>query len=113
VLFPIDEKHAVPVDFLFLVNRCFSLPTLYCADDFSRLQTPGADGDAANRSVDVGTYFLNIGEPPPFAYPVGVADLIARMRFFAANFASSCHRWHLLAVPNARVSLCGYRLSDE
>jgi len=59
--------------------------------DFAALDAVGADADALCRSVDERMDGLKIRAPTAPGYVVGVRDVIAKLRAFAANVAYLCH----------------------
>jgi hypothetical protein len=57
--------------------------------DPSAPEATGADQDALNAAGRSGPYLLQIGLPPPLGFVVGVANVVANRRAFAANRAMS------------------------
>jgi len=59
--------------------------------DFAALDAVGADADTLGCSVDQGVNGLEIRAPAAPGYVVGVRDVIAKLRAFAAYVAYLCH----------------------
>src|SRR5437588_590530 len=64
---------------------------LGCFNDFARLQAIGADAQPFGGAFYHGAHRAQVHVPAPLAHVVGVADLISKLRAFAADFAYSCH----------------------
>lgn len=62
----------------------------------SSLQTPSANPNALDGSVDIRTYDLNVGNPTALVQDVRVADGVTGLRLFPTDFATPCHFPHLL-----------------
>ena len=60
-------------------------------NDFAGLQAIGADAQPLGRAFYHGAHRTQVHIPAPLAHVVGVADLISKLRAFAADFAYSCH----------------------
>jgi hypothetical protein len=59
--------------------------------DFAALDAVGADADTLGCAIDQGVNGLEIRAPAAPGYVVGVRDVIAKLRTFAANVAYLCH----------------------
>ena len=59
--------------------------------NFAGLQAVGADTQPLGGAFNHGTHRAQVHIPTPLAYVMGVADLISKLRPFAAHFAYSCH----------------------
>ena len=59
--------------------------------DFAALDAVGADADALAGTFHDGVDGLQIRAPAAPGYVVGVRDVIAKLRAFAANVAYLCH----------------------
>jgi len=59
-------------------------------------------------AINQSSYLLNIGAPYSTAYPVGMADLISKRRFFATYFTLG-HACHPLSAP---VVATGYNINN-
>ena len=59
--------------------------------DLAALDAVGAHADALGAAIDLGVYSLQIRAPAPAGHIVGVRDVIAKLRPFAANVAYLCH----------------------
>jgi hypothetical protein len=60
-------------------------------DDFAGLDAAGADAHALAYTVDLGFYGLQIDIPAAPSGVVGVGDVVAELRAFAAEITFSCH----------------------
>jgi len=60
-------------------------------NDFTAAQAGGADADALARALHFGVYGPQIDVPAPLSHVVGVADVVPKLRPFAAYFANLCH----------------------
>ena len=70
------------------LNNAVTLGFLY----FSALQTGSANPHTAVRTLHNGAYGAQIHVPAPLSHVVGVADVVAELRPFAADIAYSWHR---------------------
>ena len=66
-----------------LANRC-----LY---DLAGLEAGGADANALVGAVHAGAHRTQVHVPAAAAHVVSVADLISKLRAFAADVANLCH----------------------
>ena len=60
-------------------------------NDFAAAQAGGADADTLARALHFGVHRAQIDVPAPLGHVVGVADVIPKLRPFAADFANLCH----------------------
>ena len=60
-------------------------------DDFSGLDAARAHADALAATVDLGLHGLKVDVPPATGGVVGVRDVIAKLRAFAAEITFLCH----------------------
>ena len=60
-------------------------------DYLAGLQAGGADADALVGAVHAGSYGTQVHVPAAAAHVVSVADLISKLRAFAADVANLCH----------------------
>ena len=60
-------------------------------DDFAGLDAAGADADALASAVDLGLDGLEVHVPAAAGGVVGVRDVVAELRAFAANITYLCH----------------------
>jgi hypothetical protein len=60
-------------------------------DDFARLDAAGADADALASAVDLGLDGLEVYVPAAAGGVVGVRDVVAELRAFAAKITFVCH----------------------
>ncbi len=60
-------------------------------DYFPGLQAAGADADALISAVHAGADRAQVHVPTPAAHVMRVADLISKLRAFAADVANLCH----------------------
>jgi hypothetical protein len=60
-------------------------------NDFAAAQARGADADPLARALHFGVYRAQIHVPAPLGHVVGVADVVPKLRPFAADFANLCH----------------------
>ncbi len=59
--------------------------------DLAALDAVGADANALRCAIDQRVNGLQIRAPSPTSYVVGVGNVIAKLRAFAANVAYLCH----------------------
>lgn len=59
--------------------------------DLAGLEAGGADADALVRAVHAGAHRTQVHVPAAAAHVVSVADLISKLRAFAADVANLCH----------------------
>jgi hypothetical protein len=59
--------------------------------DLAGLQAGGADAHPLGGAVHNRPYRTQVHIPAPTAYIMGVADVVSKLRPFAAHFAYSCH----------------------
>jgi len=60
-------------------------------NDFAAAQAGGADADALARALHFGVDRAQIDVPAALGHVMGVADVISKLRPFAADFAYLCH----------------------
>ena len=60
-------------------------------DDFAAPQAGGADADPLTGTLHFGVDRAQIHVPAPLGHVVGVADVISKLRPFAAYFTNLCH----------------------
>jgi hypothetical protein len=60
-------------------------------DDFAGLDAAGADADALATAVDLGLHGLEVDVPAAAGGVVGVRDVVAELRAFAAKITFVCH----------------------
>ena len=60
-------------------------------DDFAGLDAAGADADALASAVDLGLDWLEVHVPATAGGVVGVRDVVAELRAFAAKITFVCH----------------------
>lgn len=60
-------------------------------DDLAGLQAGGADADALVGAIHAGAHRTQVHVPAAAAHVVSVADLISKLRAFAADVANLCH----------------------
>src|SRR6476469_11265545 len=60
-------------------------------DDLAGLEAGGADADALVGAVHAGAHRTQVHIPAAAAHVVSVADLISKLRAFAADVANLCH----------------------
>ena len=60
-------------------------------NDFTAAQAGGADADPLARTLHLGVHRAQVDVPAPLGHVVGVADVISKLRPFAAYFANLCH----------------------
>ena len=60
-------------------------------DDFAGLDAAGADADALATAVDLGLDGLEVDVPAAAGGVVGVRDVVAELRAFAAKITFVCH----------------------
>ena len=60
-------------------------------DDFAGLDAAGADADALASAVDLGLDGLEVHVPAAAGGVVGVRDVVAELRAFAAKITFVCH----------------------
>ena len=60
-------------------------------DDFAGLDAAGADADALASAVDLGLDGLEVYVPAAAGGVVGVRDVVAELRAFAAKITFVCH----------------------
>src|SRR5438477_3011645 len=75
------------------LNNAVTLGFLY----FSALQTGSANAHTAVRTLHNRAYGTQIHVPAPLSHIMGVADIVSKLRPFAAHFAYSCH------LANSRI----------
>ena len=59
--------------------------------NFAGFQAVGADTQPFGGAFHYRAHRAQVHVPAPLAYIMGVADLISKLRPFAADFAYSCH----------------------
>lgn len=59
--------------------------------DFAAAQAGRANADTFPLTLNLGVDRAQIDVPAPFGHIVGVADVIPKLRPFAANLANLCH----------------------
>ncbi len=62
-------------------------------NDFAAAQAGGANADPLARALHLGVNRAQIDVPAPLGHVVGVADVISKLRPFAAYFANLCHHY--------------------
>ena len=67
-------------------------------NNLAGLQAGGAYAHALVSAVDAGAHRPQVNVPAPAAHVVSVADLISKLRAFAADIANLCH------VKNSRIT---------
>ena len=60
-------------------------------DDFAAAQAGRADAHALGGRADFGVHGAQVDVPAPLGHVVGVADVISKLRPFAADRANLCH----------------------
>lgn len=60
-------------------------------DYLAGLEAGGADAHALVSAVDAGAHRPQVNVPAPAAHVVSVADLVSKLRAFAADIANLCH----------------------
>src|SRR6476660_7029534 len=60
-------------------------------NDLAGLEAGGADADALVGAVHAGAHGTQVHVPAAAAHVVSVADLISKLRAFAADVANLCH----------------------
>jgi hypothetical protein len=60
-------------------------------DDFAGLDAAGANAHALAAALNFGLYGTQIHVPTPPGGVVGVGDIVAELRSFAAEFTLGCH----------------------
>jgi hypothetical protein len=60
-------------------------------DDLAGLQAGGADADALVGAIHAGAHWTQVHVPAAAAHVVSVADLVSKLRAFAADVANLCH----------------------
>ena len=60
-------------------------------NDFAAAQAGRADAHALGGGADFGVHGAQVNVPAPAAYVVRVADLVTKLRAFAADVANLCH----------------------
>jgi len=58
---------------------------------FSALQAASADADPTVRSLNDGANRAQVHVPASFCDVMGMADVVSKLRPFAADFAYACH----------------------
>ena len=66
-------------------------PDLRGLYNFAGFQAVGADAQPFGSAFYHRAHRAQVHVPAPLAYIMGVADLISKLRPFAADFAYSCH----------------------
>jgi hypothetical protein len=61
--------------------------------DFAAAQAGSTDADALARALHFGVNRTQIDVPAPLGHVVGVADVISKLRPFAADLANLCHNF--------------------
>lgn len=64
---------------------------LGCFDNLAGLQAGGADANAFVSAIHARTYGTQVNVPAAAAHVMSVADLISKLRAFAAEIANLCH----------------------
>src|SRR5262249_36520902 len=64
---------------------------LGCLLHLARLEAVSADADVLARAFHDRVHRTQVDVPPTPAHIVGVADLVSKLRAFAADLADSCH----------------------
>ena len=70
---------------------CFLSFVKLAFDDFAGLDAAGADADALAAAVDLGFDWLKVYVPATPGGVVGVRDIVAELRAFAAKITFLCH----------------------
>ena len=60
-------------------------------DDFAAAQAGGAHANPLARALHFGVNRAEIDVPAPLGHVMGVADVIPKLRSFAAYFTNLCH----------------------
>jgi hypothetical protein len=60
-------------------------------DDFAAAQAGGADADPLAGALHLSVNRAQIDVPAPLGHVMGVADVIPKLRPFAAYFTNLCH----------------------
>jgi hypothetical protein len=60
-------------------------------DDLAGFQAGGADADALIGAIHAGAHWTQVHVPAAAAHVVSVADLVSKLRAFAADVANLCH----------------------
>ena len=60
-------------------------------DHLTAAQTGSADANALGGPAHLGPYGPQVDVPPPLGHVVRVADVIPKLRPFAANLTNLCH----------------------
>src|SRR5262249_42031868 len=82
-------KEGLPKGRPFFVSQ--KLAQLGSLDDLAGLQAGSADANALVGAVDAGAHRPKIDVPAAAAHVVRVADLVSKLRAFAADVANLCH----------------------
>jgi hypothetical protein len=80
--------------FQYLFERSLALRRLAahcCFDDFAGFEAGGADTNPLVGAVYTGAHRTQVHVPTAAAHVVSVADLISKLRAFAADVANLCH----------------------
>jgi hypothetical protein len=67
-------------------------------NDLAALQALGADAHAFAAGADFGAHGAQVHVPATLGHVVGVADVVSRLRLFAADSADLCHDFYLFKV---------------
>ncbi|GAC1509013.1 MAG: hypothetical protein NVS1B11_13120 [Terriglobales bacterium] len=62
-------------------------------NDFAALDTSGADANALADTLHLGVNRTQVHVPAPLADIVGVADIVSKLRPFAAYITCLCHNY--------------------
>jgi len=74
-----------------LWKRNFAADKLADFNDFARLNAAGADAQALVAGLGDGAHGAQVHIPAATAHVVSVADLISKLRTFAADITNLCH----------------------
>ena len=72
-------------------------------NDFAAFQALGADAHAFAAGADFGAHGAQVHVPATLGHVVGVADIVSRLRLFAADSADLCHDSYLFKVKLRRT----------
>jgi hypothetical protein len=74
-----------------LQKRNLAEANLACFNDLARLDAAGADAQALVAGLGDGAHRAQVHIPAATAHVVSVADLVSKLRTFAADFTNLCH----------------------
>lgn len=75
--------------------RALKPSNLNSALNFPRAQTTGTYVNSLTRTIDDSSYPLKIGEPLPFGFNIGVANLVTYSGLFPTDAANGHANFHL------------------